>query len=461
MRSGAIPDDEPARVLSRVPLFAGLDRVTLAKLAVHFERIRFEAGEVVFREGDPGDAFYVVLHGTFSDYVGSPDAGVDTRLATRGPGGTFGDIALLSNRPRSTTVRADVAADALRLERGRFLGLVAQEPAVALAIAATLSERVWLANVRGVGTVGPIGSRSAVGRAGRARRHHERASGVARRLMAQACARWCLGGSDSGRDVADPTAGGTRPWRLASPRHARGHGAHPGSRGAAGGNPGPGDDRRVDPGRRGPGPRRSRRVLDPKLAPRRGGAGAWRGPGLDGAALPARARHRRTGPRRLHRPGDGPGLGRRRARPGRAERDRPGRLPRPGPWRADRGARLRAWLAARWRVGAGRAGGLRTDGRGLPDQLHDRGAGPRRPAGRRAGRDGVDRLGRLRGTGERPASRGNARRARVALPSPPRGADHGGAPGGRPGLAADPPRATLARGVALPRDSEPGSCWVS
>ena len=64
-----------------------------------------------------------------------------------------GDIALLSNRPRSTTVRADVAAEALRLERGRFLGLVAQEPAVALAMAATLSERVWRANVRGVRTV--------------------------------------------------------------------------------------------------------------------------------------------------------------------------------------------------------------------------------------------------------------------------------------------------------------------
>jgi CRP-like cAMP-binding protein/di/tricarboxylate transporter len=149
----AIPEDEPARILARVPLFAAVDRVTLAKLAVHFERVRFGPGEVVFEEGDPGDAFYVVLHGAFSDYVGSPDAG-DTRLATRGPGATFGDIALLSNRPRSTTVRADGAAEALRLERGRFLGLVAEEPAVALAIAATLSERVWLANVRGVGTVG-------------------------------------------------------------------------------------------------------------------------------------------------------------------------------------------------------------------------------------------------------------------------------------------------------------------
>ena len=136
-----------------MPLFAGLDRVALAKLAAHFERVGFGPGEIVFREGDPGDAFYVVLHGAFSDYVGV--AGDRRRPAARdaGSGGDVRDIALLSNRPRSTTVRADGAAEALRLERGRFLGLVAKEPAVALAIAAALSERVWLANVRGVGTV--------------------------------------------------------------------------------------------------------------------------------------------------------------------------------------------------------------------------------------------------------------------------------------------------------------------
>jgi hypothetical protein len=127
--------------------------VTLAKLAAHFVRVSVRAGEVVYHEGDPGDAFYVVLHGSFGDYVESSEAGLDRQLATRGPGATFGEIALLSNRPRSTTVRAETAGEVLRLERGRFLGLVAQEPAVALAIAATLSERVWRANVRGVGTV--------------------------------------------------------------------------------------------------------------------------------------------------------------------------------------------------------------------------------------------------------------------------------------------------------------------
>jgi DASS family divalent anion:Na+ symporter len=146
------PRDPRARLLTRVPLFAGLDRVTLAKLATHFEPVRYAAGDVVYREGDPGDAFYVVLQGTFSDHVGRAEAGVAARLATRGPGATFGEIALLANRPRSTTVRADTAAEALRLDRGRFLELVRGEPAVALAVAAALSERVRLANVRGIGT---------------------------------------------------------------------------------------------------------------------------------------------------------------------------------------------------------------------------------------------------------------------------------------------------------------------
>ena len=150
MRS-AIPAGEPARVLAGVPLFAGLDRVALAKLAAHFERVRFEPGEIVFREGDPGDAFYVVLVGTFSDFVGAPDTGMDRRLAATGS--TFGDIALLWNRPRCDDRACRRGGRGAPAGAGQLLGLVAQEPAVALAIAAALSERVWRANVRGVRTV--------------------------------------------------------------------------------------------------------------------------------------------------------------------------------------------------------------------------------------------------------------------------------------------------------------------
>ncbi len=49
-------DAQHADLLRRVGLFAGLDRVTLAKLAAHLEPIPVEHGTVVFREGDPPDA---------------------------------------------------------------------------------------------------------------------------------------------------------------------------------------------------------------------------------------------------------------------------------------------------------------------------------------------------------------------------------------------------------------------
>jgi CRP-like cAMP-binding protein len=54
---------EYADLLASVDLFAGLDRVTLAKLAAHLEPVLVDPGAAVFRQGDPGDAFYLVVRG--------------------------------------------------------------------------------------------------------------------------------------------------------------------------------------------------------------------------------------------------------------------------------------------------------------------------------------------------------------------------------------------------------------
>src|SRR5215470_6822101 len=113
------PGLEYATVLTQVDLFTGLD---LVKLAAHLEVVPVDAGSAVVHQGGPGDAFYLVVKGTFGVYVAAD--GDESCVNTLGPGAPFGEMALLSGRPRSATVRAETAAEVLRLERSRFLDLV-------------------------------------------------------------------------------------------------------------------------------------------------------------------------------------------------------------------------------------------------------------------------------------------------------------------------------------------------
>lgn len=133
---------EHADLLAGVDLFADIERVTLAKLAAHLQSVPLESGQVLFREGDPGDAFYLVAKGSVGVYVAGRDGLEDQRLCVLGPGDPLGEMALMTNSLRSATIRAETNGEVLRLDRARFLKLVREEPGVALAIAATLSRRL-------------------------------------------------------------------------------------------------------------------------------------------------------------------------------------------------------------------------------------------------------------------------------------------------------------------------------
>ena len=146
---------EHADLLARVELFAGLKRVTLAKLAAHLVPVPLTSGTELFRQGDPGDAFYLVAKGDMGVYVAmGADVG-ETRVAVLGPSDPLGEMALLTGAPRSATIRAETNGELLRLDRARFLNLVRQEPDVALAMAATLSRRLQVASSPGGKTLTP------------------------------------------------------------------------------------------------------------------------------------------------------------------------------------------------------------------------------------------------------------------------------------------------------------------
>lgn len=133
---------EYARLLRQVDLFAGLDRVTLAKLAAHLHPLSYKAGSVIFRQGDAGNAFYLVASGTVGVYALDSTGTAENRVKILHAGEPFGEMALLSNIARTASIKVETDCDVLRLERAAFLDLVREQPSVALAIAATLSRRL-------------------------------------------------------------------------------------------------------------------------------------------------------------------------------------------------------------------------------------------------------------------------------------------------------------------------------
>ena len=91
--------------VSKVPVFEGLSSEQLGKVAALAQEGRARTGEVFFREGDIGDAFYVLVTGSVR--ISKQIQGVgEEALAILEPGACFGEMALIDEFPRSADARA-------------------------------------------------------------------------------------------------------------------------------------------------------------------------------------------------------------------------------------------------------------------------------------------------------------------------------------------------------------------
>ena len=112
------------KVVAKVPLFRGLDAWQIGQIVEVLHRREAEAGETMMREGEPGHSAYFVLTGRL---LGQTQAGHKFSLGT---GDVFGELALLIDTPRTATVVASARTGLLVLDRGHFLDLLAQSPAL-------------------------------------------------------------------------------------------------------------------------------------------------------------------------------------------------------------------------------------------------------------------------------------------------------------------------------------------
>lgn len=120
-RAAKVPERE-LELLRSLDLFAPLSAQALEDLAWRLVPVSATPGEVVIRQGDPGDRFYVVEDGEVAvSQDGRP-------LHTLGPGTYFGEIALLHDVPRVATVTAVARTSFLALDRGEFLEALMSHP---------------------------------------------------------------------------------------------------------------------------------------------------------------------------------------------------------------------------------------------------------------------------------------------------------------------------------------------
>jgi CRP/FNR family cyclic AMP-dependent transcriptional regulator len=128
-------------LLAQVPLLAQLAPASLDGVAALMRRHRYAAGEVIFHQGDPGTALYIVEEGEVKIVLGS-SRGDEVVLALFGRGDFLGELSLLDGEPRSAEAVATVPSALWILPRDAFTSFLTAQPQAALVLLAALSRRL-------------------------------------------------------------------------------------------------------------------------------------------------------------------------------------------------------------------------------------------------------------------------------------------------------------------------------
>jgi CRP/FNR family transcriptional regulator, cyclic AMP receptor protein len=132
-------------VLARVPLFAALGPDAAKSLEGSLSRVEVSRGDVVFNEGDDGDALYVVEAGKVKISRSAAD-GRENLLAVLGPGEMFGELSLFDPSPRTASAIAVTDGQLLEFPHDALRPWLRDRPEVAPALLQALAQRLRRTN---------------------------------------------------------------------------------------------------------------------------------------------------------------------------------------------------------------------------------------------------------------------------------------------------------------------------
>ena len=133
---------EEVDLLRRIPMFTKIEPSRLKLLAFTSERLTFGEGEVLFNQGDPGDAAYIIIRGSAAVIV---ETTIGPLVVTTLKENDFvGEIAILCDVPRTATIKAKTELEALCISKDLFFRLVREFPEMAIEIMRVLASRLEL-----------------------------------------------------------------------------------------------------------------------------------------------------------------------------------------------------------------------------------------------------------------------------------------------------------------------------
>jgi CRP-like cAMP-binding protein len=133
---------DPVDALAQVPIFAGVGRKELKRLADRMSERTFAEGDVAVEEGRGGAGFWLIEHGSATVSIGGEI------IRTLGSGDYFGEVALLDDGPRSATVTAGTDLVCRGMAAWEFRPFILEHPEVALTMLQTLARRLREAEAR-------------------------------------------------------------------------------------------------------------------------------------------------------------------------------------------------------------------------------------------------------------------------------------------------------------------------
>ncbi|CAF0739531.1 unnamed protein product [Adineta steineri] len=106
--------------LNKVSILQTLDEFERLVVADSLESIQYEDGDIIVRQGDPGDDFFIIVEGTCTVHQKPSESSESIEIDTLSAGDYFGEIALLCNRARVATIIAKGSLKCVKMNRKRF-----------------------------------------------------------------------------------------------------------------------------------------------------------------------------------------------------------------------------------------------------------------------------------------------------------------------------------------------------